>query len=176
MGQRIGGFVIDSVIKWGFLMGVFVIAAAIADGSTPQPDFANPDPGPTGAGAIAVFLFGALAFAGFFLYRPILEGRPEGQTFGKRAMGIRVVRQNNGAPIGYGLAIGRNVARILDQFIFFLGYLWAIWDTQHQTWHDKIAGTLVVRSAVYPPPGKVAGPGGYQALPPNNPFNINRGR
>ena len=26
-----------------------------------------------------------------------------------------------------------------------LGYLWAIWDKQKQGWHDKMAGTVVVR-------------------------------
>jgi uncharacterized RDD family membrane protein YckC len=143
----------------------------IASGTTPEATFGNPDPGPTGLGGPAVFLVGALAFAGFFLYRPVLEGRPEGQTFGKQAMGTRVVRQSNGAPLGYGLAIGRNVARLADGALFGLGAFWAIWDPQHQTWHDKIAGTLVVRSAHYPaPPKPGSAPPGYPAAPPSNPY------
>jgi uncharacterized RDD family membrane protein YckC len=27
----------------------------------------------------------------------------------------------------------------------FLGFLWALWDKNNQTWHDKIAGTEVIR-------------------------------
>jgi len=143
----------------------------IASATTPEATFSDPDPGPTGIAGLLVFLIGATAFAGFFLYRPVLEGRPEGQTFGKRAMGIRVVRQSNGAPLGYGLAIGRNVARLVDGFIFGLGALWAIWDPRHQTWHDKIAGTLVVRSSIYPPPPRAgSAPTGFQAAPPPNPY------
>jgi len=28
---------------------------------------------------------------------------------------------------------------------FALGFLWAFWDPKRETWHDKIAGTKVVR-------------------------------
>ena len=31
-----------------------------------------------------------------------------------------------------------------------LGYLWMLWDPQRQTWHDKAAGTYVVRVSAYP--------------------------
>jgi len=27
----------------------------------------------------------------------------------------------------------------------FLGFFWIIWDKKKQGWHDKIAGTLVVK-------------------------------
>jgi len=27
-----------------------------------------------------------------------------------------------------------------------LGFLWCIWDSEQQTWHDKVAGTVVVRT------------------------------
>jgi uncharacterized RDD family membrane protein YckC len=30
--------------------------------------------------------------------------------------------------------------------VFFVGFLWIILDRDKQTWHDKIAGTVVVRS------------------------------
>jgi uncharacterized RDD family membrane protein YckC len=29
--------------------------------------------------------------------------------------------------------------------VLFLGFLWMIWDQEKQTWHDKIAGTIVIR-------------------------------
>ncbi len=162
LGQRLGGYLIDVVIVGAvFIFGLIVMAA-----STPASNFDNPDPSPNGV-AILVFLLCGLAA---FVYYPFFEGRPAGQTLGKKAVGIRVVRQSNGAPLGYGLAIWRTVMRIVDYLPFYLGLLWAIWDPQHQTFHDKIAGTLVVRSDVYPAPGAPAPAGYQQPAPPPSPY------
>jgi uncharacterized RDD family membrane protein YckC len=176
VGQRFGALLIDGLITWMMLAAGFIVAAAIASTSLPQPTFDNPDPGPTGLAALLSFLVGMLGVVATFAYYPLLEGRPQGHTVGKMATGIRVVRQSNGAPIGYGLAVGRTLARFLDAITLGipLGLLWAIWDPQRQTWHDKLAGTMVVRSSVYPPPTQAgATPPGYQAAPPPNPFHPN---
>jgi uncharacterized RDD family membrane protein YckC len=34
---------------------------------------------------------------------------------------------------------------LLSILVLFLGYFWAAWDRKRQTWHDKIAGTYVVK-------------------------------
>jgi uncharacterized RDD family membrane protein YckC len=156
--------VIDSFILWVVMTACFLVAAA----TVPEPEpFVNPDPGPSGIGSLVMMLTWLLSPAYFI----IMEGRPDGQTLGKRAMGIRAVRKSNGASLGYGLATGRYLARFVDVFTLGLGLLWAAWDPLHQTFHDKIAGTLVVRTAVYPSPTKTGD--GYQAVPPNNPFRTN---
>ncbi|HEV7536162.1 MAG TPA: RDD family protein, partial [Acidimicrobiia bacterium] len=139
-----GGYVIDIAITGA----VFIVGIVIAGLTVPESSFDNPDPGPTALGWLVMLACLGATFA----YFPYFEGRPAGQTPGKKAVGTRVVRQSNGASLGFGLAIGRTFARILDGFVFMLGLLWAIWDPQRQTWHDKIAGTLVVRASVYPPP------------------------
>jgi uncharacterized RDD family membrane protein YckC len=145
-GQRVGGFLIDGAI----MTAVYVFGIIVAMITTPSATFDNPDPQTSGLGLLVMFL----TWVGAIVVYPVyFEGRPEGQTLGKKAVGIRVVRQSNGAPLGYGLAIGRFLARFADSFTFGLGLLWAAWDPLHQTFHDKIAGTLVVRSSVYPPPG-----------------------
>ena len=167
-GQRIGATVIDTFILWLAMAAGFLIVAA----TVPEPEpFVNPDPGPSGLGSLFMMLTWLIGPA----YYVIMEGRPDGQTIGKKALGIRVVRKSNGAPIGTGLAIGRYLARFVDAFTLGLGLLWAAWDPLHQTFHDKIAGTLVVRCQVYPPPHKAgtAPPGGFQAAPPPNPFQTN---
>jgi uncharacterized RDD family membrane protein YckC len=144
------------------MWGVFIVGFIIAAVTTPSASFDNPDPGTSGLGVLFMFLSWAVA-VGYPVY---FEGRPEGQTLGKKALGIRVVRKANGAPLGYGLAFGRFLARFADSFTFGLGLLWAAWDPLHQTFHDKIAGTLVVRSSVYPPPGATP-PGGPPPGYPN---------
>lgn len=83
-------------------------------------------------------------------YYGYLEGGPSGQTVGKRALGIRVVDFPGGGPIGFSRGVLRYFARILSAIVFLLGYLWMLWDSEKQTWHDKIASTVVVPVAAFP--------------------------
>jgi uncharacterized RDD family membrane protein YckC len=163
-GQRVGAFLIDFVI----IVVVFVVAVAIAESTRPAATFDDPYTRISGFGRLLLLL----ARVGTIAYYIVLEGRPEGQTLGKMAVGIRVVRRNNGAPLGYGLATGRLFARLADTFTLGLGLLWAAWDPMHQTFHDKIAGTLVVKSSVYPPPTPSGAPPasgtGYPPPPPGS--------
>jgi len=92
-------------------------------------------------------LLSILVSLSYFVY---FEGGPTGQTVGKRALGIRVIDLKRGGPIGYGRALLRWIGRILSTAIVLLGYLWMIWDREKQTWHDKIAGSVVVPIDAYP--------------------------
>ena len=78
-------------------------------------------------------------------YFTFLHGRT-GQTLGDAALGIRVVdvRDGTGEPIGYGRAFLRWLVSIFSILVFALGYLWMLWDPRKQTWHDKLASTVVV--------------------------------
>ena len=68
-----------------------------------------------------------------------------GQTIGKRVFKIRVVLIN-GKDIPYGLALFRTFGYVLSFFFgTFLGFIWALWDRRRQTWHDKVAGTIVIK-------------------------------
>jgi uncharacterized RDD family membrane protein YckC len=87
---------------------------------------------------------------GSYTYFTLLEGGPTGQTVGKRALGIRVIDFRAGGPIGYGRGLLRNVAKLLSGLVFLLGYLWMLWDRENQTWHDKLATTVVVPVDAYP--------------------------
>lgn len=83
-------------------------------------------------------------------YFALLEGGPRGQTVGKMALGIRVIDLTRGGPIGYGRAIIRYVGRIASAIVILLGYLWMLWDKEKQTWHDKMATSVVVPTSSYP--------------------------
>lgn len=69
-----------------------------------------------------------------------------GQTPGNAALSIKVVdlRDGTGRPIGYGRAFIRWLGSILSAIVLFLGYFWMLWDPEKQTWHDKMAGSVVV--------------------------------
>ena len=83
-------------------------------------------------------------------YYVYLEGSPSGQTVGKRAMNIRVIDFNGGGPSGPVRALIRYLGRIVSGVVCLLGYLWMLWDSEKQTWHDKFAGSVVVPTADYP--------------------------
>jgi uncharacterized RDD family membrane protein YckC len=37
------------------------------------------------------------------------------------------------------------LAAVFSTMVMFVGFLWIAWDKEKQGWHDKIAGTVVVR-------------------------------
>jgi uncharacterized RDD family membrane protein YckC len=67
-----------------------------------------------------------------------------GQTPGDAALSIRVVDKDGGGSIGYGRAFIRCLVSIVSYIVFFLGYLWMIWDKEKQCWHDKAANAVVI--------------------------------
>ena len=67
-----------------------------------------------------------------------------GQTPGKILLGLRVV-QTAGDPMTFGVAFLRWVGYIISAAGICLGFIWIIFDRKKQGWHDKIAGTVVIR-------------------------------
>ncbi len=69
-----------------------------------------------------------------------------GQTLGKMALGIKVVDMK-GKKVDYKTALLREtIGKFVSGIVLDLGYLWMLWDKQKQTWHDKIAKTVVVKA------------------------------
>jgi uncharacterized RDD family membrane protein YckC len=68
----------------------------------------------------------------------------KGTTIGGTVLNLKVVRLD-GKPVTFGVAVVRGLVSVLSMIVFFLGFFWMIWDVEKQTWHDKIAGTVVVR-------------------------------
>ncbi len=92
----------------------------------------------------------AIALPLAIAYYVLLEGGPKGQTVGKMAVGIRVYDLASGGAIGYGRAFIRYIGRYVSAIVILLGYLWMLWDPEKQTWHDKMAGSVVVPTSAYP--------------------------
>jgi uncharacterized RDD family membrane protein YckC len=100
----------------------------------------------------SVILEAALKGAGYGIslvlaiaYYTYFEGGDRGQTLGKSACGIQVRDIAGGGSIGYTRGFLRYVGRIISSIPLFLGYFWMLWDSNKQTWHDKIANSVVVR-------------------------------
>ncbi len=138
-GSRLGAYIIDYLVLGVPSAIVFFIALSAVDGQTglcEQPD---------GTGTVILLLIGLCIFAAFLWYYGNFEGR-QGQTIGKKSVGIKVIDAGSGEPIGFGRAIGRRFATIISGIPCYLGYLWMLWDSDKQTWHDKIVTARVVRA------------------------------
>jgi uncharacterized RDD family membrane protein YckC len=68
-----------------------------------------------------------------------------GQTPGKSLLGLRLVTVK-GKKVNIWRATLRYAGYYLSTLPFLLGFLWVLADDHRQTWHDKIAGTIVVYS------------------------------
>jgi len=65
-------------------------------------------------------------------------------TVGGAICHLKVVRLD-GRPLDWGTAIVRALGCFLSLAVAGLGFIWIAVDPEHQAWHDKIAGTVVVR-------------------------------
>jgi len=68
-----------------------------------------------------------------------------GTTVGGIVFDLHVVRVD-GRPLDWETAIVRALGCFLSLCVVFLGFIWIAFDDNHQAWHDKIAGTVVVRA------------------------------
>lgn len=68
----------------------------------------------------------------------------KGTTIGGIICHLRVVRLD-GRAIDWATAAARALGCFLSLAVAGLGFLWVVFDPERQSWHDKIAGTVVVR-------------------------------
>ena len=102
--------------------------------------------------AILILRLIPVAFALMFILPPIyfwLFTGLKGQTPGKMAFGIKVVNADDRVP-GLGSAALREiVGKFIFLFVFVIvlfGFIWIATDNEKQGWHDKIAGTYVIKA------------------------------
>jgi uncharacterized RDD family membrane protein YckC len=133
-GTRVGAYLIDALIVLPFS----IIAAVVGGPSVDAQSGAVSGPGPL------YYVFLLLAFLVTGYNRWFLAGRT-GQSWGKKALGVRLVKEATGQPIGAGMAFLRDLAHFVDGIICYIGYLFPLWDAKKQTLADKIVSTLVVK-------------------------------
>ena len=68
-----------------------------------------------------------------------------GQTLGMRVLDLKVVR-TDGSALTLTQALIRYVGLFVSFLVLAIGVIWVAFDPNKQGWHDKIAGTYVVRA------------------------------
>lgn len=77
------------------------------------------------------------------VYEGMMLKHKDGQTLGKMAMKVRVVRPD-GSPISSGQAWGRVVMRTILGCLWIVDYIPAFFTPEKTTLHDMVAGTRVI--------------------------------
>ncbi len=144
-GNRLGSYLLDAVLYGAVMVALIFIGSLMVAGELFVDSWAvdeEVDDGIVAAAILLIVLGPLLVIIGYL----VQLGRT-GQTWGRRIVGNKVIRVDTGDVPGIGRAIGRELfGWIVSASIMYLGYLWMIWDKDRQTWHDKVAGTVVVRS------------------------------
>jgi uncharacterized RDD family membrane protein YckC len=147
-GQRLVARIIDGVIigvVFVVLVVLFLIPASVTTSVT------NRTTGGTttvGEPAAAFVVLGFIVPFAVFLFYEVGMIAVRGQTLGKMAMGIKVVRLADGQIPGWGPSFVRWIVPAAICFVPFLpllDVLWLVWDENRQCLHDKAASSLVVR-------------------------------
>ncbi|MGW4246062.1 RDD family protein [Nocardia sp. NPDC004722] len=148
-GARVGAYLIDYLIVFVPAMILYFIAGAAGTSKVECTTSSTYDVNCTGGGMNAFgYILMLLAFAVSFggsLYFAYMEGTT-GQTIGKKTVGIKLIRESDGQPVGFGLAFGRRLLHVIDALPCYIGFLWPLWDDKKQTFADKIVNTTVVKA------------------------------
>lgn len=128
-GQRVGAYLLNTVILFAGFVAVAVVAGIIGAVSDVL--------------GVLVTLAGNVVIIAASLYFYWLDGET-GASPGKRVLGLRTVKADTGELIGGGMGIVRAIAHIVDQLVCFIGFLLPLWDEKRQTIADKIVGTVVL--------------------------------
>lgn len=139
-GRRVGAFLLDVMVLVAICAAFGVLYQALIGGTSVDDEGYETPHGLLAASYAAPFISS--------LYFWILNGLTGGRTLGKRAVGIRIVADTTGEPVGWATALGREASRFaLGIFALPLlaSYLWPLWHPQRRTLHDLMAGTRVVR-------------------------------
>ena len=125
IGQRFGAFLVDLVISMVILF----------------------------AGLVVGGLFGGGDFAGFVLNTAYLVFvvwlvTTRGQSPGKMAIGIKIIKTDGSSAKLGSVLLREIIGKIVSAIVLLLGFIWILFDDKRQGWHDKIAGTVVVKDRV----------------------------
>jgi uncharacterized RDD family membrane protein YckC len=145
LGSRFLALVVDQAIQIATLILIFgsvflALSRTVAVRHAPTPD--------KYAMSLAVASIVAIAFAILFGYFIVFEALWNGQTPGKKLVGIRVVR-DGGYPIDFGASLIRNLIRVGEQLIgyYLFAAISALISPENKRLGDLAAGTIVVRDA-----------------------------
>jgi uncharacterized RDD family membrane protein YckC len=132
---------IQSLILAGIIWGIFLIASHAPPAVPGARDYSAPE-------SVGIAIIVAIIFLVYFGYFVAFEALWNGQTPGKKLLGIRVVR-DGGFPVDFAAAAIRNLIRVGEMALGFyaISAVASIASPENKRLGDMAAGTIVVRDA-----------------------------
>lgn len=136
--------VVAAIIDWlilcviaGVMAGVIVAIVAMVGGTSNEI-----------AAGIGVFIGIVGLIVSAWLYEALMTSGPRGATYGKRAIGARIVRFD-GTQLSFGRATARHFLKVIvtPMVPLGIGFMLAGWTKGKRALHDLMADTLVIRSS-----------------------------
>ena len=150
IGARSAAALIDYTIIVVAIIALWVLLIMLARAIAPGADQTAETTAAQSSGAWAVSLVVLTSFALQWGYYVLFEALWDGQTPGKRRLGIRVV-QDGGYSVSFAASAVRNIARVVDMqpgFLYSVGILSTVLSKSGKRLGDMMAGTIVVRERV----------------------------
>lgn len=149
---RVGAYLIDYVL--GLVAGIpavfgYVLLFTSATTTTDPQGVKHLHLHQTGATAALIGL-GVLTGLAFQIWNVYIRQGRTGASVGKSVLAIRLVNSDF-QPIGPGWCFLRSLLHILDALPCYIGFLWPIWDSQKQTFADKIMSSYVIQATTPQP-------------------------
>lgn len=142
IGSRFLAGLIDGLIQAGFLLLGFIVALIFGAGARFTVEL-----------SLIIGLLTLYTFVVFWSYFVYFETRWNGQTPGKRALGLRVIR-DSGHPIDFRTSFIRNIVRVVDMLpgMYGIGLITMFISPHWKRLGDHVAGTVVVKERAAPAP------------------------
>ena len=87
---------------------------------------------------------GALISLAISLWNRVFKMGRTGQSVGKKVIGLKLIDDKTGQPIGAGMCFLRELVSSIVNQVIYLSYLWMLWDADKQTLADKAVHSTVV--------------------------------
>ncbi|MFC4140711.1 MULTISPECIES: RDD family protein [unclassified Microbacterium] len=138
VNRRVLAYVVDALIAAGLAIVLTIVVAVIAVSAGPE--------GYLTAYAVGMGVMSLVMLAWLIVYTAMQGGAG---SIGMRAQGLRLARAGDGAPLGFGKALLRNLVFGVTAWIV-VGYFSPLFDGsgRFQGWHDKAAGALMLDARV----------------------------
>ena len=127
---RVGASVLDTIL----VLLITIPLSMMVYGSA----FLESDQIVLGPADVAInYILPFVAVMAFWIYKAA--------TPGKMAVKAIIVDAKTGQPMTRVQCVIRYFAYLVAMLPLFIGLIWVAWDSKKQGWHDKIAGTVVIR-------------------------------
>lgn len=135
VGSRMAAALLDMLIQFALIFASGIVMAVTFEGEEAE--------------ALQIAIVAVVLFVTLFCYDVAFETLGGGRTPGKRATGLRVVRER-GEPVGFVASAIRTLLRLVDGMptLYSVGVVAIVLSSKNQRLGDMAAGTIVVRERI----------------------------